>query len=75
MILNVRVIPNAKKSQIMEQKGTSLRVRVAAPDREGKANAKLIEILTEYFGVKRRDVVILRGGKHREKVVEIKNVA
>ena len=70
MLLNVKVIPHAKQNKIMEEK-SGLKVYLTAPPVEGKANAALIDFLSEYFQVKRRQIQIIKGEKSRNKVVEI----
>ncbi len=71
MIIRVRVIPNAKHSEVMGRVGSIVRVRVAAPAVDGRANEELLEFLAEYFGVNKRYVSILRGEKGKEKTVQI----
>ncbi len=71
-VLNVRVIPNAKKNAVSEERG-KLKVHVSAPALDGKANKAMIEVLAEHFKTKKSDVRIVRGEKSREKVVEIRN--
>ena len=48
-----------------------LRVRVAAPAVDGKANAELVRFLAEAFGVARANVTLLRGDTGRRKLVRI----
>jgi uncharacterized protein len=71
MIIRVRVITNAKHSEVMGRVGSIVRVRIAAPAVDGKANTELIEFLAEFFGVNKRGVSILRGEKGKEKTVQI----
>ena len=71
MIIRVRVIPNAKHSEVMGRVGSIVRVRVAARAVEGQANNELIDFLAEFFGVKSNGVSILRGEKGKEKTVQI----
>ena len=70
-LINIRVIPNAKKNNVSEEQG-KLKVHISAPAVDGKANKALIKVLAEYFKIKKNDVRIIRGAKSREKVVEIK---
>lgn len=70
-LINVRVIPNAKKNNVSEEEG-KLKVHVNAPAVDDKANKALVKILAKYFGIKKNDVRITRGAKSREKVVEIR---
>ena len=69
-LINVRVIPNAKKNNVSEEHG-KLKVHVSAPAVDGKANKTLIKVLAEYFEIKKNNVRISKGLKSREKVVEI----
>ena len=71
MIIRVRVIPNAKHSEVMGRVGSIVRVRVAAAAVDGQANEELTEFLSEFFGVKERFVSILRGEKGKEKTIQI----
>jgi uncharacterized protein (TIGR00251 family) len=71
MIIRVRVIPNAKHSEVMGRVGSIVRVRVASPAVEGEANSELVEFLAEFFSVKKSGVSILRGEKGKEKTVQI----
>ena len=70
MILNVKVIPNAKKVRIAEEKDM-FKVYVKAPAIEGKANRELIEVLSEHFNVRKGSVRIVRGEKSNKKIIEI----
>ncbi len=71
MKLKVRVVPNAKKQEVIE--GEVWKVKVRAPPEGGRANEELIEILAKHFGVKKSAVKILKGLKSREKVIVILN--
>lgn len=70
MIVNVRVIPRAKQNKVVAEAGR-LKVYLTAPPVDGKANDLLIEVLADHFGVKKRQLRIVRGEKGRDKVVEV----
>lgn len=76
MKLRVRAMPNARKSEVMgweddAQVGRVLRVRVAAPPTEGKANAELRDFLAQTLGLPKSKVVLEKGGTSRFKAFEI----
>lgn len=71
MRVSVLVVPNAKRNDVVEE-GDHLRVYVRAPPVKGKANEAVIEVLAEFFGVKKSDIRIISGERSREKVVEIR---
>ena len=67
--LAVRVQPGARRSEVVGPLGEVLRIKVAAPAHDGKANAELVRFLAEVLHVPRRSVQILRGRTSRSKVV------
>ena len=71
MIIRVRVIPDARRNEVVGRIGSTVRVKVSAPAIDGKANAELTDFLADFFEVKRRHVAILRGQKGKEKTVEV----
>lgn len=74
MILELHVQPGAARSEFAGRHGERLKVRLAAPPVEGKANAALIEFLAGHFGVPRRNVRIAAGLKSRQKRVVIEGL-
>jgi uncharacterized protein len=71
VILELHVQPGAARSEFAGKHGDRLKVRVAAPAQDGKANAALIEFLARYYAVPRRNVRITSGLKSRQKRVVI----
>ena len=71
MILELHVQPGAARSEFAGEHGGRLRLRLAAPPVEGRANAALIAFLAEYFSVPRRNVRIAAGHKSRRKRVVV----
>ena len=75
MILTVKVIPNARKNEIVESRDGILKVRIHAPPDKGKANDELIAFLSEHFSVPKTKIHILSGHSSRLKKVQINEVA
>jgi len=73
--LSVKVVPGASRSRVAGVFDRALRVAVAAPPEGGRANAEVIELLAEVFGVKRGAVQIVRGQTQRVKVVRLTGVS
>ena len=71
IVLRVRATPGAKRSEVLAPGDDRLRVRVAAPAVEGKANAELIRTIAAWCGVRRSAVRIERGERGREKTVRV----
>ena len=73
--LTIHAQPGAKRTEVAGVHGGSLRIRLAAPPVEGRANAALIAFLAEQFGVPQVAVTILRGHAARRKTVRIASPA
>ncbi len=71
VLLLVSVMPNAKRTQVDGLHDGALRVRLAAPPIEGRANEALVAWLAKSLDVPRRDVALLRGEASRRKQVAI----
>jgi uncharacterized protein (TIGR00251 family) len=54
--------------------GDALKVRLAAPPLDGRANALLIDFLKEKLGVPANRISIARGQRSRDKLVEVSGV-
>jgi len=60
----------SSKNRVVKE-GEKLKVYVNSPAADGKANKTLIDVLAEFFSVKKNVVRIVRGEKSREKTVEV----
>jgi uncharacterized protein (TIGR00251 family) len=73
MKISVRVKPNARKNEVKRVEDNNYVVCVTAAPVDGKANEKVIEVLSEYFGKPKRAITILRGATSKVKLVEIRS--
>lgn len=71
LILNVRVQPNASRTEIAGLHDGCLKIRVAAPPLDHRANALLIDFLKKKFELPGGRVIIKRGAHGRAKTIEI----
>ena len=69
--LSVHVQPGAKRSESAGLHGEALKLRLAAPPVDGKANAALCALIAELAGVPRRDVELVAGETSRAKRLRI----
>ena len=71
LTVDIQVVPRASRVAVGGRVGDRLRVAVTAPPVDGAANEAVIEALAEAFGVRPRDVTIVRGQTGRRKTVSI----
>jgi uncharacterized protein (TIGR00251 family) len=75
LLIEVRVQPRATRTGFAGMIGERLRIRLQAPPVDGRANAALVEFLSEAFSVPRAGVTIERGLSGRDKLVRIRGAA
>jgi hypothetical protein len=75
LVLELHVQPGASRTEVAGTHGTEgamrLKLRLAAPPADGKANAELVRFLADAFGVALRQVSLVRGAASRQKTVRI----
>ena len=69
--LRLHIQPGAKKTEVVGPHGEALKIRLAAPPVDGKANACLICFLAERLGVAKAAISLLSGESSRAKRVRI----
>jgi uncharacterized protein (TIGR00251 family) len=73
--ISVHAQPGAKRTEVTGLHGGSLKIRIAAPALEDRANDALIEFVAENLGVAKRDVTLVSGDRSREKRIEVRGAA
>ncbi|HBR81154.1 TPA: YggU family protein [Candidatus Uhrbacteria bacterium] len=72
MLLTIHATPNAKKTEITGWlDDNTVKIKIAAPPREGKANEELIRFLAEYYKKPKSTIKIVRGLGTKIKQVEV----
>jgi len=74
IIIEVKVAPRSSKRGIVGVMDNVLKVKLTAPPVDGAANEQLVELLAERYGVKKSNIIILRGETSRRKTVKIMGV-
>ena len=69
--LTLHIQPGAKKTEVAGQHGDALKIRLAAPPVDGKANAALINFVADRLGLAKSAVSLKSGQTSRRKVLEI----
>ncbi len=73
MKIKVKVKPNSKKEEIKKIEEDFYEIRVTVVPEKGKANKKVIEILSKHLKVPKSKIKLVKGEKSKEKIFEIDN--
>jgi uncharacterized protein (TIGR00251 family) len=74
-LVTVRVQPRAGRDAVVGVAGEALKVKLAAPPVDGKANEALVRFLAGALGLRPREVTLVRGEAARDKVVLVSGLA
>jgi len=72
--VSVRVVPRSSKEGVAGFEGGVVRIRLNAPPVEGQANEALVRFLSKALGVPKSRVVLVAGGKGRNKIVRVEGI-
>ena len=72
--VSVKAVPGSSRDAIAGPLGDRLKVRVAAPPEDGKANKAIEALLAEACGLQARDATVVSGHARPEKTVELRGV-
>jgi hypothetical protein len=67
LVISVHAQPGAKRTEAAGPHGDALKIRVAAPALEDRANEALIAFIADKLGIAKREVTLVSGAKSREK--------
>ncbi|MDR3356070.1 MAG: DUF167 domain-containing protein [Spirochaetaceae bacterium] len=71
LLLSVKALPGASKTEFAGVQGGRLRVRIAAAPEDGKANERLAAFLAKTLGCSKKEIVLKSGEKSRLKTVSL----
>lgn len=75
IVLTLHIQPGAKKTEVAGRHGDALKIRLAAPPVDGKANEALIAFLAKALGVPKANVELVAGQTSRAKRLRVAGVA
>lgn len=70
-LLPLRVVPGARRSEVVGRLGEAWKLRVKAAPERGRANEEVIRLLARTLGVRESAVHIVRGHGSADKLVEV----
>jgi uncharacterized protein (TIGR00251 family) len=73
--IRVKVQPRAQRTEIVGEHAGAVKMRVAAPPVDGKANDECRRFLAKLFEVSATSVEIISGDSSRDKVVRIRSIS
>ena len=75
IIIKVKIVPGSSKNKIIGAYNDALKISVAAPPVEGKANKKCITYLAKYFDVAKSKIEIISGQTSKNKLIKIYDIS
>ncbi|MGB6607203.1 MAG: DUF167 domain-containing protein, partial [Atribacterota bacterium] len=73
--MKVKIVPGSSKNKIIGAYNNALKISIAAPPVEGKANKKCIAYLAKYFDVAKSKIEIISGQTGKNKLIKIYDIS
>jgi uncharacterized protein len=74
IIIEVKVDPRSSRNEIVGAIEKIIRIKLTAPPVGGAANELLVGMLAKEFGIRKSDVIIMKGESSRHKLIKLKGV-
>ncbi len=74
VLIQIKVVPGASRERVMGMLGDRVKVAVAAPPEDGKANQALCALLAKVLGVGAKSVEVTVGMTNPRKTVRVMGV-
>jgi uncharacterized protein (TIGR00251 family) len=69
--INVTVLPRSNKNEVTAIDHENYKIRLTVVPREGAANKKLIEMMSEFLDIPKSCIEIVKGHRSKKKILEI----
>ncbi len=73
MKIKVKVKPNASRNEIKEIEKNYYEIRVTVVPEKGKANKKVVELLSKHLKKPKSKIKLIKGETSKEKIFEIED--
>ena len=73
--VRLRVVPGAGQTAVVGRQGDAWKVRVTAAPERGRANAAVLELLSDTLALPRASVSLVSGHGGRDKIVELTGIS
>lgn len=75
IVLAIKVVPKASKSEIVGWEGAALKIRIKAVPEKGEANEELIDFLSETLDIPKSHISLVGGKTSRNKKVKLDGIS
>jgi uncharacterized protein len=74
-LLDVKVVPNSSRTQLAGTLGDALKIKIAQPPEDGRANRAVIELLAETLAIPPSQISIVAGHTRPRKTLQVLGVS
>jgi len=71
LLLHVKVVPNSSRTQLAGVLGNALKIKVAQPPEDGKANKAVIAFLAEILRIPQGNITLVSGQTRPHKTLQL----
>jgi len=72
MLIKVKAFPNSKTTEVIQKSSDNFDVKVKEKPKNNEANLAIFQSLAKHFNIKQSQIRLIKGGKEKNKIFEIK---
>jgi uncharacterized protein len=74
LLLHLKVVPNSSRTQLAGILGNALKIKIAQPPEDNKANQAVIQLLAEILSIPPAAITLIAGHTRPQKTVQLANL-
>src|ERR1041384_5764035 len=74
LLLHVKAVLNSSRTQVAGPLGDALKIKVAQPPEDGKANKAIAQLLAGILGVPQNNIILVSGQSRAQKSFQIRGL-
>ena len=74
LLLHLKVVPNSSRTQLAGILGNALKIKIAQPPEDNKANKAVIQFLAEILFIPPGTITLIAGQTHPQKTLQLANI-
>lgn len=74
LLLHIKVVPNSSRTQLAGVLGNALKIKVAQPPEDGRANKAVIQFLAEMLCLSQSQITLVTGQNRPQKILRLSGI-
>src|ERR1051325_3187983 len=74
LLIHIKAVPNSSRTQLAGTLGNALKIKIAQPPEDGKANKAIIQLLAELLQIPQNQVTLISSPSRPQKTFQLTGI-